>query len=396
MPVAAIGSVTVLIVALATSDLVNRRAGLMAGGLLALSTGHIYFSQEARMYPQLAFGLALAIWGLVGFVDRNGRWLYLILYLIGGVIAIYSQIVALFCLLILNALALACALLNGEKDRVILWGLAVNLVLLVVSLPWLLSIPEAIESFGGLGLWGTRLTLKFFRNLVGFPGVPSPLKIAADAFMLLVYAIGAVFAWRRGRRTFGAVTIGILATYPLMLNTLSLVLPILASRVFIPCVIPASMLFGVAAASLRRPVAQAVLLTGVLSLAAWSEVEAYRLGVKPEDVPQALALVDAQGFAGAPILSCSMLVGWHSASLMPLTGRSFFSGQGTKLIRYNDRWVAAFSLPLIERLERRRNGALMRSFLLKNDLSYRSCNRLDFGRAARPDHHYLLAQDTPC
>jgi hypothetical protein len=179
----------------------------------------------------------------------------------------------------------------------------------------------------------------------------------------LVYAIGAVFAWRSGRRIFAAVTLGILAIYPLTLATLTLVTPILANRVFIPCVIPASMLFGVAVASLRRPVAQMALLTVVLLLAAWSEVEAYRLRVKPEDMPQALALVDAHGFAGAPILSCHFLAA-GTAHLYAPDRAVFFPGAGNELIQFNDRILGALSLPL----RQQRNMALMRSFLKKNDL----------------------------
>ena len=260
VPVAAIGSVTVLIVALATSDLVNRRAGLTAGALLAPSTEHIYFSQDARMYPLLALGLVLATWGLVGFVERDGRKLYLIIYLVGGLIAIYSQIVALVYLAILNAATLCSPLLNGVKDRIFLWGLTVNVVLLVFSLPWLLSIPEAIKIFYALPRQNVTTIQWFFRNIVGLPGIPLPFKIAADAFMLLLYAVGAVFAYRSGRRTFAAVAISLLAIYPLALGALNLFTPILAIRIFIPCVIPASMLCGAAVALVKRPVAQVVLL----------------------------------------------------------------------------------------------------------------------------------------
>ncbi len=105
-PAAAIGSLTVLIVALATSDLLNRVAGLAAGALFALSTGHIYFSQEARMYTLLCLGLALATWGLLGLMTRDRNKLYAAAYLIGAGISVYSQAVALIYLAILNGLAL--------------------------------------------------------------------------------------------------------------------------------------------------------------------------------------------------------------------------------------------------------------------------------------------------
>ena len=368
VPVAAVGSVTVLIVALATSDLVNRRAGLTAGALLALSTGHIYFSQDARMYPLLAFGLALATWGLLGFVDGDGRKRYLAIYLVGALIAIYSQIVALIYLAILNIATLGSALLNGTKDRILLWGLTVNVVLLVLSLPWLVSIPEAIRLFHALPPMSATLIHWFFRNIVGFPGIPLPFKIAADAFMLFVYAIGAFFAYRNGRRTFAAVTISILAIYPLALGALNFFTPILANRVFIPCVIPASMLGGAAVALLKRSVARAVLLAAMFLLAAWSEVETFQLRVKQEDLPQALALIDGSGFHEAPILACQGTVG--TARLYAPGRAVFLIGDGAvgdrdELIRFNDRMLGAFfSLPYTERAQR----VLMRSFLLKNDL----------------------------
>lgn len=89
VPAAFFGSATVLAIGLATGDLMNRRAGLAASALLALSTAHIYFSQDARMYAQLVFGLTLAVWGLIGLVERPGRWRYPILYIAGGGIAIF-------------------------------------------------------------------------------------------------------------------------------------------------------------------------------------------------------------------------------------------------------------------------------------------------------------------
>ena len=84
MPMATAGIATVAAVLLATSDLYSRRAALWAGLLLAVSTGHIYFSQDARMYPLLVLGLSLASWGCAGllsprYLSRNS---YAGLYLV--------------------------------------------------------------------------------------------------------------------------------------------------------------------------------------------------------------------------------------------------------------------------------------------------------------------------
>ena len=349
VPAAVLGSLTVLIIILATVDLLSRRAGSAAGALLALSAGHIYFSQDARMYTLLAFGLALATWGLIGFADRNGRGFYAVTYLMGAAVAVYCHPVALIYLAILNGLTLGCALLiGGEKRRFYLSWLIVNFLLLVGGLPWFLSLSEATSSFPGLRPQDVTATEWFVRNLIGFPGLPSPIKTPVDAFILAIYLMGAVLVWRSGRKTFAVVTIGMLAIYPTALAIVNIHTPILANRTFIPCVIPASMLFGGAVVSLRRPLAQTTLLIVVLSLATWSALTTNRLQVKPEDTPQALALIDAHGFADAPILSCHFFTAGTAFLYAPGKTIVFF-GTGNELIRFDNRILDALSLPAVER-----------------------------------------------
>ena len=149
-PAAAIGVGTILVVAAAAADLASRRAGLAAGALLALSTAHIHFSQDARMYTLLTFGLSLATWGIVGLAERPGRKLYPALYLVGGAIAVYAQILALVALAILNAVMLGRLWLSGASRRVYVSWLASNVVLLILSVPWFISIPDAVSGFSGL------------------------------------------------------------------------------------------------------------------------------------------------------------------------------------------------------------------------------------------------------
>jgi hypothetical protein len=366
LPAAAIGSVTVLIIILATTDFFGRIAGLSAGALLALSTGHIYFSQEARMYTLLCLGLALATWGILGFADRDSRKFYAILYLVGSSIAIYSQVVALVYLAILNGLTLSSLWLTSSAKRGFYgtW-LLTNLLLLIVSLPWLLSLREATQSFQGLPSDSSILTQWFFRNLVGFPGLPFPLKQLADALLLVLYMLGAILTWKSGQRTLAAVSIGALVIYPAAVAILNVAVPILANRIFIASVIPAAMLFGSSVAMLRRPVARIALLTVVLSLAAWSAIEAKQLQVKTEDTPQALALIDAHGFDKAAIL-CSNFWTAGTAYFYAPNRSILFPGVGDELIRFNDRILAAYSLPAAERVHVA-NGA-MRRLLLDNGL----------------------------
>jgi hypothetical protein len=318
------------------------------------------------MYPLLTLGLLIATWGLVGLVERPAPRLYPLLYLIGATIAIYSQIIALIDLSILNAVVLCCAWLNGAKPRVYLRWLGINVVLLVLSVPWLISIPDAIKNFGGFGPGGITTTQWFFRNIVGFPGLPPPFKWGADAVIIAIYLGGGIFAWKAGLRTLAAVSIGTLVIYPLVIALLSLITPIMENRVFIPCVIPASILFGVAIEALKRPVAQLAAATIVLAVASGSAVEARRLGTNPEDMPQALKLAEARGFAEAPVLTSNFLIA-AEAHLYAPDRAVFFPGKGRDLIRFDNRTLAAYSLPAVER--RQLDGPRMRRLMAENQLS---------------------------
>ena len=348
VPAAAIGSATVLLVAVSTADLASRRAGLAAAALLAASTAHIHFSQDARMYALLTFGLSLATWGIVGLAERPGRKLYPVLYLVGAGIAVYAQILALVALLIMNAVLLGGMWFSGAQRRVYLWWLTANVVLLILSGPWLISIPGAIGGFSGLQHESITTTEWFFRNIVGFPGIPTPFSRFADCLMVIVYLVGAAVAWRGGRRYLALISIGLLILYPTAIALLNLSTPIMGNKVFIPCVIPASILFGAAVAALRRPALRAALTVAVLAVAIASAIEAQRLSVNPEDIPQALALADAQGFADAPILAGHMLIA-AEAHLYAPNREIFFPGEGDHLIRFDDRILKAFSLPVVER-----------------------------------------------
>lgn len=392
-PAAAIGSLTVLVVALATGDLFNRVAGLAAGALLALSSGHIYFSQEARMYTLLCFGLALATWGLLGLLTRERKKLYAAMYLIGAGISVYSQAVALIYLAILNGLALACCGLIAQRNCFLRNWLVANLLLFVVSLPWLLALREATQSFQGLPVDSSLLVQWFFRNIVGFPGLPFPIKQLADLLILLVYALGAVLLWNSGRRTLAILSAGALLIYPAAIALLNLNTPILANRIFIPSLIPAAMLFGCCAAMLRQKLSRTALLSATLLLAAWSSIEAKHLQVKTEDTPQALALIDENGFGNAPIL-CSNIWTASTAYFYARDRDILFPGVDGELIRFNDRMLAAYSLPAAERV-RIKDGP-MRRLLVDNGLildptkDWASVRQVALLSAGKDPHEKLL------
>jgi uncharacterized membrane protein len=61
VPAAVAGTASVAVVMLFLRDSVNTRAALIGGVFLALSTSHIFYSQDARMYAYIVLGLIIAL-----------------------------------------------------------------------------------------------------------------------------------------------------------------------------------------------------------------------------------------------------------------------------------------------------------------------------------------------
>src|SRR4029079_14267630 len=205
----------------------------------------------------------------------------------------------------------------------------------------------------------------FFRNIVGFPGLPFPIKQLADMLLLLVYTLGAVLLWNSGRRAFATLSAGALFLYPAAIALLNLNTPVLANRIFIPSLIPAAMLFGCCVAMLKRPLARTALLSATLLLAAWSAIEAKHLQVKTEDTPQALSLIDAHGFGTAPIL-CSNFGTAGTAYFYAPNRVILLPGVERELFGFNEKMLAAYSLSAAERVHI--EDGQMRRMLIDNGL----------------------------
>ena len=77
LPSAVAGVGSVLVAGLMMRDIVSERAGLLAALLTSLSAALIFYSQDARMYSFLVFGLFLALWGQMGLSGGGRRfWPY--------------------------------------------------------------------------------------------------------------------------------------------------------------------------------------------------------------------------------------------------------------------------------------------------------------------------------
>lgn len=313
VPAALFGSLSVAAILLAARDVASARAAIFTGLLFAFATGHIYYSQDARMYPYLIFGLILAAWGGIGHARPHlyGARTYAALYVIGGAIAIYSHAIGLIVMGLIGFASLAAGWLGETRIKYARDWLIRNLILFVITLPWLIALPGASSTFPGLAGDNSILDIQwFYRNITGFPGLGKP----AIPFEVLFYGLAALsipIAWMSRRQGLTFTLISLIALFPLVILILHLRQPLLANKILLPGVIGVTLGAGYALSRLKPKWAMSA-LGGVLILAAFgSATTELRYHIKSEDYRGAYEYAAEHGFGDAPALTC---VHFHAAA----------------------------------------------------------------------------------
>jgi hypothetical protein len=117
--------------------LFSDRSGLIAGLLVALNPFAIYYSQETRMYAQLALLSVLSLWLLVQWLKRPRLRFALILALC-NVAGLYTQYSYPFTMIAQGIVVVVWIITHWRWDRrLILTYAALNLLTLLLFLPWL-------------------------------------------------------------------------------------------------------------------------------------------------------------------------------------------------------------------------------------------------------------------
>lgn len=145
----------------------------------------------------------------------------------------------------------------------------------------------------------------FFRNAVGFPGLPPLAGKAADVALIVLVLWGAIASWRAGHRPLALAMLAGALGFPVLLAMLNLIAPLMQNRYFLPAGLCVAVLAGLGISSLRP-----VWLKGscaaalVLALGA-SSLHERQVRTKYEDIPAALRIAASQGARHAPYLTCS-------------------------------------------------------------------------------------------
>jgi len=94
-PAAIFGVLSVLIIYWLGCTLFNRRVGLIASFLSAISFEHIYYAQQVRHYSLLLLLSLLSFWLFIQILKRNRKWHYPCYFLVNILLA-YTHVFGLF------------------------------------------------------------------------------------------------------------------------------------------------------------------------------------------------------------------------------------------------------------------------------------------------------------
>lgn len=137
IPSALIGTLNVLAVYLFARSLCDRLTGVLAAGLVALATMHIWHSQEARMYSTLALTSTLSSWAILRYC-RAASWQNAALYMLTASALLYTHLFGLLTLAAHSLIFIYYALFVRRGDWVFASRfIAAQVVAGASLLPWL-------------------------------------------------------------------------------------------------------------------------------------------------------------------------------------------------------------------------------------------------------------------
>ena len=145
--------------------LFNTRVAAIAALLLALSDFSIYYAQEARMYSLLAFASVLSVYFLLRFLDKQTPW-SLINYVWSSTLLVYTHLYGLFVLFAENLYVLTVILVYSQQNigiQLKKW-VSAQAYILLLSIPWLISLLNRILIADKEGFWAEAPTLNSILN----------------------------------------------------------------------------------------------------------------------------------------------------------------------------------------------------------------------------------------
>lgn len=152
LPSALLGVADVGLVYLVGAVCGYRNAGLIAAAFVAVSTFHIQYSQEARMYALLTCTTTLLSYASLLYLKAPG-WRRAVLVGIAGTAVLYAHPFGLINAVAIGSGAVVGGLVWGRWRRRLLSYCVTCLVPLLLFSPWAVVLLERTEHIGNTGFW---------------------------------------------------------------------------------------------------------------------------------------------------------------------------------------------------------------------------------------------------
>jgi len=264
MPSLIFGVLSVLLIFLLAKKIFNQKVGVYASLLLAFSSYHVYYSQEARTYSLLVFLSILSMYFFVNYLTSNRRY-YGVLYAISTALLLYSHVYALFLVLAQNVVYVY-SMMDKKKwlYRIKEWSLF-QFLLFIIYAPWMGIFLSQIRVMNA-GSWiTTRNILDVFFVSFGYSGGVLLGLLYSALFVYGCYEI------MRGRKMLSRsqaymVLLALWIILPIVIPVIYslLISPIFFCRYIIFCIIPFFIIIAYGLTKIRRPVANAIMIIAVL------------------------------------------------------------------------------------------------------------------------------------
>ncbi|MFC1752680.1 glycosyltransferase family 39 protein [Thermoproteota archaeon] len=259
-----------------SKELFDEMTGLIAAFLLSVSAYSINYAQEARMYSMLWFLGILSFLFFYRFLVRD-RIIYLVLYIIFSVLAVYTAYIAFLFIIVQNIIFFI--FFNKTKCKQWLVG---QVVILLFYSPWSLAFIHAVKFRQGIAWIGK--TEDYYGFLTYAFGLFSGSSFGAKTFLepwiywfLIVSAlVGIVYAFKRRHRfVLSYCIVGLWIIIPIAVYCLfdALVYPVLQQRYIGFVHIPLVIFFSAGMMRYRVPIKTFIL--ALLLFVAFSHVTPY-------------------------------------------------------------------------------------------------------------------------
>jgi len=170
MPSVLIGVLSVAMIYLVAKRLFDSHVGFLAALLLAISSFHVQYSQETRMYGLLTLLTLSSMYCLIDLIENRSK-ISLIGYVLFAALALYTQIYGMFVLGAQNLYVLSLLLFNRDRIKLKFWQwIAIQLAIVVLYIPW---VPYLIKQVTHVqqGFWIPPVNIwTLFGTLVGYAG----------------------------------------------------------------------------------------------------------------------------------------------------------------------------------------------------------------------------------